>query len=216
MNVLSVDFDIIMAPDINLYNTWVNAAPETNEKGEQMPPRTVDVLAKDYPMLNGCRADLHHYQKIVNAILTILPGLKVEDIRVSYNHEDIKYVLENLEEADVYNIDHHHDMGYMAPDGNLEEPPVCSCANWVQYFKSKGIIKNYTWIKNENSELNPMVEENAQLVNLISVELLEILPRIDKLFICLSPEWTPGMYHPLFYTLLDLINRDKHCTLEMH
>ena len=45
---------------------------------------------------------------------------------------------------------------------------------------------------------------------------LEELPHMDKLFLCLSPEWTPSMYHPLFYTILDLINSQKHCHLEVN
>ena len=53
MKVLSVDFDIIMAPDINLYNQFV-------------PKINLEEIIKSHPQLVGLRADLRHYQKLIN------------------------------------------------------------------------------------------------------------------------------------------------------
>ena len=50
MKVLSIDFDIVMAPDINLYNNFV--------------PRivsSIDEIVEHHPYLGGLRADLDHY-----------------------------------------------------------------------------------------------------------------------------------------------------------
>ena len=102
MNILSIDFDIIMAPDINLYNNLVSPS----EDGM----RNITKLAEDHPLLQGCRADLGHYQRIVEILMNVIYGMGVEDIRISYSHEDIKNVLNDLSNVTVYNIDHHHDL----------------------------------------------------------------------------------------------------------
>lgn len=201
VNVLSIDFDIIMAPDINLYNPLINGTAK------------IDNLALVSPLLSGVRADLSHYQKIVLYINEIIKYLNVEDIRVSFSHEDIKNVLSSLDDVRVINIDHHHDFGYSE---KAEE--YCTCANWGKYFKDLSIINSFTWINNVNSELplDKTIKDFIQTKNLDKTDLLIELPRIDKLFICLSPEWVPQQYHPLFYLMLDLINEKKNCKLQIY
>ena len=211
MNVLSIDFDIIMAPDINLYNNMVGTSPN----GE----RTIDKRIAEYPMLSGCRADLNHFQKIVNYLMKIIKDIDVENIRVSLTHEDIKNVLDDMENVHIYNIDHHHDLGYMQPSDQdkKNECQDCSCANWGEFFFDKNIIKYFTWINNVNSSIDNKWEKDARVTIKPLAEFnLETLPKIDKLFICLSPEWVPSTYHPLFYLILDLINEEKECHLELH
>lgn len=210
MNVLSIDFDVIMAPEINLYNGLVGPS-ENNE-------RTIDTLIKDYPMLNGCRADLGHYQKIVTLIDKVIKEMTAEDIRISYNHEDIKNVLNPLSDVTIYTIDHHHDLGYPNPDAPKDEDMPCTCANWADFFFKNGTIQNYVWLKNSNSDIHPEYIEDKRTEFLdfgeFDVDKMDI--HFDKLFICLSPEWVPAMYHPLFFTLLDIINRQKNCHLEIY
>lgn len=209
MNVLSIDFDIIMAPDIALYNALVHPG----ENGEDV---TVDKLMKDFPMLNGCRADLNHYHKIVTYLMNNIQHLSAEDIRIAFNHEDIKYVLEKCPSAHVYNIDHHHDLGYKGPNGEVENK-ICTCANWGDFYFKKGNITEFTWIKNVNSDI-PADYENNPKVHFIDLQNfnLEELPKMDKLFMCLSPEWTASSYFPLFYILLDIINNQKGCHLDIN
>ena len=48
MKILSIDFDIIMAPDINLYNNLV-------------PRLTIDDIIDHHPCFAGLHADLSHY-----------------------------------------------------------------------------------------------------------------------------------------------------------
>ena len=209
MNVLSIDFDIIMAPDINLYNDMVGTSPD----GE----RSIETRIQQYPLLNGCRADLNHYQRLVTYILEVIQSLNVEDIRISFSHEDIKNTLQGLEDVHIYSIDHHHDLGYFQPNKDPNEAEDhCSCANWGECFFNKGVITSFTWLNNNNSgPLPPQWENKINVVDLQDVEF-NTLPLMNKLFICLSPEWVPKMYHPLFFLILDLINQDKGCTLELH
>ena len=205
MNILSIDFDIIMAPDINFYNGFI---------GDGV---SIDALIEEHPMLVACKADLQHYQKIVNFLLYVIDNLDTSNIRVAFNHEDIKYLLESCDEVNVYSIDHHHDLGYPIPPELVEKTPAINCSNWGEYFISNGTIKNFTWIKNSNSETKFQQDFSKYLTikDLNEIDLFK-LPHIDQLFLCLSPEWVPSMYHPLFYTILDLINEKKNCMLEVH
>lgn len=209
MNVLSIDFDIIMAPDINLYNPMIHTADNDEERV------TFDKLVKDFPMLSGCRADLNHYHKIVNFLLNQISYLDAKDIRIAFSHGDIENLLENAQDVCVYNIDHHHDLGYWGP--NEEPRPTCACENWADYYLKKGVISNYIWIKNNNSDERPEYKNDLRFKSFDLRDFdLDTLPKIDKLFICLSPEWTPSMYYPLFYVILDLINQQKGCHLEVY
>ena len=210
MNVLSIDFDIIMAPDINLYNSKVGHHGET-----------IDKLIEVFPLLGDIRADFRHYQILLNYILEATKHIHVEDIRISQTHEDIKNVLAYCQDATVYNIDHHHDLGYgnnPPKDENGETP--CTCANWGEIFLEKGNISHLVWLKNTNSEYElegnlDRFGDKLEIKDLYTVSLKD-LPQMDKIFICLSPEWVPSTYHPLFYTILDLINAQKNCHLEVH
>lgn len=209
MNVVSIDFDIIMAPDINLYNNLVSPSVDG--------VRDISKLAEDYPMLKGCRADLGHYQRIVEILMNVIYGMKAEDIRISFSHEDIKNVLNGLSDVTVYTIDHHHDLGY--PNfSDKEENISCTCANWGDFYLKNGTIKKLVWLKNNNSEIHQEYEcdDRVEHINFGDFNFQQNSVHFDKLFMCLSPEWVPEMYHPLFYTLLDMINNQKNCHLEIY
>lgn len=208
MNILSIDFDIIMAPDINLYNNLVSPS----EDGM----RNITKLAEDHPLLQGCRADLGHYQRIVEILMNVIYGMGVEDIRISYSHEDIKNVLNDLSNVTVYNIDHHHDLGY--PNFNNVEESGCTCANWGDFYLKNGTIGKLVWLKNNNSEMHEDYQNDSRVkfINFGDFDFKKNSVHFDKLFMCLSPEWVPEMYHPLFYTLLDMINNTKNCHLEIY
>lgn len=211
MNVLSIDFDIIMAPDIALYNPLIRAGAESESV-------SLEKLCNDFPALRSCRADLNHYHKIVSFIINHTSHLQVDDIRVAFNHEDIKHMLNNEKEVHVFSIDHHHDLGYPIPNEEKEEyNSLCTCANWGDFYFRNGTICDFTWIKNVNSDepIDYANDSRVKMVNLADFDL-NTLPKIDKMFLCLSPEWTSSMYFPLFYIILDLINNQKGCHLEMH
>lgn len=210
MNVLSIDFDVIMAPDISLYNHLVSGVVDENDS------KTLEKITESFPMLAHCRADLGHYAKIFLYLMNNIQHLNPEDIRVAYNHEDIKYILSECKNAHVFNIDHHHDLGYPIPDG-VEEKDICTCANWGDYFLRHGTITHFTWLKNTNSDI-PIRYDGDERITFINFNEFELndLPKIDKLFICLSPEWVSSNYFPLFYLMLDYINNQKNCRLQMH
>ena len=84
MNVLSIDFDIIMAPDLPLYNNLIRVG--------ECP---LKIVQERFPILQYVKADLGIYQTLVPRILQITKDLKPQDIRVSFSHEDIKYMFES-------------------------------------------------------------------------------------------------------------------------
>lgn len=203
MNVLSIDFDIIMAPDIQLYNNLVGGSKGHSD------------LVINHPMLASARADLYTYQKLVIYLMSIIQEINVADIRVAHGHNDIENLIKDDKDVHIFSFDHHHDCGY-GENKHLENFKECSCANWVRFYHDAGVITNYTWIKNTNSETEEI--EDLDYITTINIHECDLtaLPKFDKLFICLSPEWVPEQYHALFFLMLDLINQNKGCMLQFY
>ena len=197
MNVLSIDFDIIMAPSINLYNNMV-------------PELKWDELLKNLPNLSTTPADLNIYSDLLRYLLRTID--KTSSIYIAYSHSFIKDYLQYDCDLNITNIDHHHDIFYNIKDteNKLQD---CSCANWVKYFYDQNKLKNYTWVHNDNS-CDPNFEVNFKY-NKIPFREFKFANSYDKYFICLSPEWVPPYYHSLFYTLLDCLNEKNNYHLEI-
>ncbi|MCR4662050.1 MAG: hypothetical protein K5765_08670 [Clostridia bacterium] len=188
--IVTIDFDILMAPSIGLYN---NAVPGADW----------DSLEKN-PYFQLLKIDAIHYQKIVNYIFHCIQYLPKENIHFIEDHgQAVKYI---NEKCDVINIDHHHDVGY-GDDIEKQESPTC--ANWVYYLYKNNLLNNYTWIKNDNSEIIPL--DRKINVPMITVDLnnfdLSSLDIPDELIICLSEPWVPPYIRPLFYTIMDICNQ---------
>ena len=202
MDVLSIDFDIIMAPTIEYYNHMV-------------PSRNWEDIQMENPYMHNPKADLSHY----NYLLCLLDKVitKETDIYVAYNHKMIIDFLSNVDIVDVINIDHHHDLGY-----HPEENEKDNCANWAKQLLKSGKTRNYIWAKNVNSQLPvDSIKEELESYNYIIADFNELKDRImdmkfDKVFLCMSPEWVPPYYQQLFYGILDLLNQKLNCHLEIH
>lgn len=204
MKVLSVDFDIIMAPDINLYNPIV-------------PQENIEKVIQAHPLLAGLRADLNHYKKLVNLLLRVSKDISYSNICVSYSHEHIGKFLKDDNNLEIVNIDHHHDLGY---ESN-KDYEICTCANWAGHFFKKGKIISYTWLNNSNSGIIPPPQQedcfsSEQFCDIDENEYIKKFGKPDKIFICLSPEWVPEQYHPLFYLMLDLLNIQNDYVLPVY
>ena len=137
-NILSIDFDIIMAPTIWLYN---NMVPE--QKWD-------DLMTSPYMKL--ATADLNHYQRLTNYLLHLSSVLPKEKIHFVLDHEQIAFKLAQTPEEKyvITNIDHHHDIVYHDKDINyIEGPPTC--ATWVKWLADRNMVERYRWINNNNS-----------------------------------------------------------------
>ena len=115
-NIISIDFDICMWQDIQIYNDSI-----TSNKRD-----SVDRLVKTMPLLEYVRFDAHAYQSITNLLMSAKTELGADKIFFITDHEEILKYLPKDKEFNLYNLDHHHDMGYE------EKLSVrASCGDWV-------------------------------------------------------------------------------------
>ena len=206
MKVLSIDFDIVMAPDINLYNNFV----------PRIVP-SIDEIVEHHPYLGGLRADLDHYQKIANLLLKVGADIKYTNVCASLSHEHIGKFLMNDNDLEIVNIDHHHDLGYIEDD-TFEK---CNCANWAYYLFKQGKLKRYIWLNNVNSDIMPphRHEDCFSSQHFCDIEVSDYIQQFgkpDKIFLCLSSPWVPSQYFPLFYLLLDILNHQNNYVLPVY
>lgn len=188
-NIVTIDFDIVMAPCIGLYNNMV-------------PNLSWKELKNLFPQMQLLNADLIHYRRLTQWLLKIIEKIPKEKIVFIENHGALNKYLPQ-EEINVYNIDHHHDCGY---GENIKDREELDCGNWVYDIARHGFLKTYTWIKNTSSSRDK--EKYEGLINykfdLINYDLEE-LPIPDLLVLCLSEPWTPPEYQSLFFLWKDLL-----------
>lgn len=191
-NIVTIDFDIIMAPCIGLYNNLV-------------PSYNWDELKTSFPQMQLLNSDLIHYSRLTNWLYEIIPQLTQSQIIFIENHGALNKFLP-LEKINVYNIDHHHDCGYGKFDPDEQE--TLNCGNWVYDIARHDFLNSYTWIKNTNSNEDPPKYENLinQKINLSEFDL-KLLPKPDLLFLCLSEPWTPPEYRPLYYLWKEILDK---------
>ena len=136
-NIVSIDFDIIMAPSIELYNNIVG------------PNRWEEDFIYN-PQLALSQADLIHYKNLTNWLLDVVPQMDPSNIHFIENHEDIVKYCDR--ECSITNIDHHHDIVYNKDEINIILPDdKLNCGNWVKYLFENNKLKYYHWINNGNS-----------------------------------------------------------------
>lgn len=188
MIIATIDFDIIMAPSIQLYNTLV-------------PAQSWDKLIEN-PHFQLCMADTNIYEKIFKYIMKCVKYLDQSHIHFIDSHD--KVLLYINEKSDIINIDHHHDIGY----GNDPDKPDLTCADWVSYLYNKDKLNSYTWIRNINSELPEgkwdYIDYNEKIIQEYNIDELQVP---DELIICLSEPWIPPYYIALFFTIMDFCNQ---------
>ena len=189
--VLTIDFDVIMWPSIELYNNMVDG--------------TIDNLIeieKDIPLIQYANADLQTYYKLTNYLLKA----KEKKIQIEFidTHEKILNYIK--EPCNLINIDHHHDLGYN--DNQWENSPIC-CANWAYHGIKSKLINNYFWI---HGYMVTYPDERIKNIKYIdnNVTLIEyqhmIIP--SKIIICSSLNWVPTNIRYLYKIWKDLFKGD--------
>ena len=191
-NTISIDFDIIMAPDIDKYNDI--AANINWHEMEQL----------------GIKADFTHYNRLTKWLLSTIKTLNVEDIILIEDHGRIMKYLPKDEEINLWNIDHHHDCGY---HNNADKP--LNCGNWVCKIPH---LKYYTWINNPTSKIDNKGKSKTILINstfnLMHYNLFN-LPKPDKLILCLSEPWVPCGHRELFTVWKEILENYYNTTFEI-
>lgn len=191
MNIVTIDFDIIMKPSINFYNDLV----DVNEP--------IKDYIDEFSFLTNVPADLYIYDFLTRYIVhSMLHGCsKVFFINSHETATDIIKEFSAENPVTLYNIDHHHDLGYEMKTMDWKRPAaVAEVGNWVKYCKDRRYIQDYYWIHNDNSAMYP--EEASHLISgeydLKDVNLEEENFKPDVLIICASYEWVPPVYHALY------------------
>ena len=181
--VVTIDFDIIMAPSIELYNDRIGPHE-----------RDVEEVIRKFPCLNGMTANLDTFRIVTHFISRVDPS-KISFIT---QHREMRDFIKEFDEpVELINIDHHHDIEYALKDADRTDNP--HDGNWVKTYFQQNKIGKYCWIQNVNSTplQVDMRDKFPHETFYISEEILEDL-NPDYLIICLSPEWVPPMFYPLF------------------
>ena len=204
MKVITIDFDIIMAPSIDLYNNISSLSWEERHMR--------------HPLLKMADANFITYHKLTQYLLYIVPKMKKENIHFITNHQSVLNCLTNVTEPiDVINIDHHHDIIY--GDG-LEK---LTCGNWVSWINKEYNLNSYLWIHDDNSRF--VANKDAEQIKFeyekknfydYNGKDYKHCSIPDKLIICLSGEWVPPKYKSLFFVWFDICNQihDTHYDFE--
>lgn len=181
-----------MEPSIVAYNMFVKC-----HNGLSLD----DTLEKLMPGITP-EADLTKFHQLISLITAHAIHLPGNCCGWSLDHDDILHFLQLQPEqkVNIYNIDHHHDLGYE------DSPCSINCSNWVNALNQSGHLNTYHWIGNNNSQ-NPSREQIQNLNNYISSNDIYMLQNIkfDKIFIATSPCWIPKKFHTLNNILIELL-----------
>ena len=186
MNIITIDFDIIMAPSINYYNDFIDEEYEITNS------------LSGIPSLIG---DLNIYNKLTQYLIKCFQNLNQDQILFIDDHGQILSVINNP--INLINIDHHHDTGYDNSPFLIQEKFI-DCSNWARWLFEQKLLNNYTWINNDNSDTETLNPKYVNQIFHIKDYNLNNLLLPDKLIICLSKPWVPPRYRLLFYQWQEL------------
>lgn len=199
--ILTIDFDIIMAPTINAYN-------------DKVPRENWENLQND-PLLNLAFADLIHYYRLTKFLLYLTKFLSKEKFHFVIDHQQVVKWIPFDEPVMIWNIDHHHDLGYKDEDLDNLKNKELNCANWVKWtIDNSNSLVEYNWIHNENSSLPNEKNKHYLLIteNLKECSLEDkFIIKPDEVIIVLSPPWVPPRIRPLYDLWKELLE-DKYNT----
>ena len=202
MKILTVDFDIIMAPCIKLYNNMCAGNANSTELWNSIESRIeVDkFLCYDYNTLHSIAMLM---KKSVNN--------GAEFIKIDEHDKIISKLIPryNDEKFDITNIDFHHDIAYNKDSINdIKNFDNHTCGNWVAYLHLKEYLDKYTWVKASNSDMcDPEIKSaigiEYDIINKRDIDKIE--PVFDQIYFCLSPQWVPYKYHHLYDLIADMV-----------
>ena len=197
MNVVTIDFDIIMAPSIESYKKLMGDYCNYND------------LEKRNSLMKFCPADLHTYNILTEYIISVISYLDKNNVKFIYNHDDVVSILQEkgIKHANLINIDHHHDLGYPPAEENNKDNMPLNCGTWAYICKKLSLVDEFTWIRNINSRLPcDLVKDSLDKEYIIQQEI-KLVPYLnylkentDVLIICASFDWIPSMWRDLFFT----------------
>lgn len=199
MNILSIDFDWIMQPTIEAYN---NLCHGNSPLGAKEIWEQIEMAMPGFE----ARCDLNRFTDLYFTLKEVMKNLTKGDCYVGIEHGELYNFMQVLgaKKYNVYNIDHHHDLGYHIGDEPLDEQST-SLANWAAKAHTDLNMYKYTWIHNVNSCMPEEVSEKLKYTHTTDLRILDGI-KFDKVFICASWEWVPPKYQNLFAILTSLVD----------
>lgn len=202
MNILSIDFDIIMYPCIKLYNDKVG--------GESNPTELWRYLEHEYELENFINYDAKYLLKVAKILKQVIDdGAKL--IPIQEHQEIVDYLKEREtyqdERYNIYNIDFHHDLWYREEDKNMILSfDKYNCSNWLGYLLMQDKTESCHWVCAGNSGGCPDKFEGKNTLEtktrLMEFEVEDL--KFDYVFFCLSPQWIPYQFHHLYQLLVEM------------
>ena len=206
MNIVTIDFDIIMHRSVNLYNDLVD--DET----------TIQSILNDNTEAHFIpNPDLQLYNYLTQFVIKCTKKLSQENIIFIDDHGEVSQLFTSGrvkpdEDFNIFNIDFHHDIAY--DDIDIEKRiKEIDCGNWVKYIAERyPNFKQYIWIKaKESGEVDKIrfgtsivkkiVEQDIQKYNLDA-----LVKSTDILLLCKSIPWVPEEEIALYNTWKDIVD----------
>ena len=199
-NVLSIDLDYIAEPYIQLYCRICNEA-SVEKQWDQVFSN---------PALTGNNFDINP-DNVIYALDTFSRSLaKCRNVAFGITHDSILFELEDKDNLNIVNIDHHHDIVYGQEMLKDLDYGLVGEGDWIEYLHKKSKIEKYVWIKNENSWLEDCPTTLNWESYLKTEYQYEMIP--DLIFVCLSPTYIPKFhwfYFKIFMNLYKVFNDDE-------
>ena len=178
--ILTIDFDIIMNPSIEVFNDYEGTATEYTTR---------------FDFLGLMPADLELYQQLTEFLLT----QQNKKIYFMEDHHEIVKLTKGDGPFELVNIDHHHDLGY--GDNIRWNAPVreIETGNWVHKLWELNRVTKYIWLKDQTS-IDPPARANKFITEKHYVYTYDLtqLSDVVAIYISHSPEWIPAYYEPLY------------------
>ena len=196
--VLTIDLDYISRP----YAEWVHHAFQMNSS------RRWSQFMEEMPF------DRSHFfidtSNLMYCFNTFLKALKSNPkVSFGYDHDSILFAIDQEENIDLINIDHHDDVFHGADFATPEEEyemmvkhNIINEGNWGIWLHSQGKLNSFTWIMNENSDGDG--GRNTRGKNYLGYSYQYYLKEdykfenhdFDYVHICLSPQYIyPDHWH---------------------
>ena len=189
---LTIDFDIIMSPSIEVYNNYDGTATEYTSK---------------FDFLGIMPADLEMYAQLTE----FLKNQRGKPIIFMEDHNEIIQKTKGDGPFELINIDHHHDIGYGDNIRWKHKVVQVDEGNWVHKLWDLERITKYTWIKNYSSDDAPIQGDKLYISEKHFFHNIDLsdFNDVEKIFISHSPEWVPEYYEPLYNVWKNLFEAEE-------
>jgi hypothetical protein len=241
-NILSIDIDYILEPFIEYCEKAWSSAPfyttHTFKEGLDKPTLIFDRMHDMAPLIKKTSSiSQKNFMEVLEIFSQALFSLKKTEHNKLYfadNHDTILTPLQELYDSidqykqddtkfSIINFDHHHDIYYNEDQArDVDMYNLVSPGDWMWYLDKVGIVNDYHWVGNENSQpwtdkmgtgAPTYMQNGSHCTSLEALRKSITIPKtFDLIYVCKSPQWTPDIYFDYFEMLKklakDYFNKD--------